>query len=141
MEHKFDNNTLEKYERLRDQSKYSGLCYNERNWFYDFICYSNCSFQHTLKYMYIGVICSRPTVYIRVTIQHNPFQTHNQQHSYHPTKSVPDPHPTAQLPSNTIRSRPTTYNKVTIQHNPFQTHNLQHSYHPTQSVPDQQPTA
>jgi hypothetical protein len=32
--------------------------------------------------------------------------------------SVPDPQPTAQLPSNTtIRSRPTAYSTVTIQHN------------------------
>jgi hypothetical protein len=55
--------------------------------------------------------------------------------------SVPGPHPTAQLPSNTIRSRSTAYSTVTIQHNPFQAHSLQYSYHPTQSIPDPQPTA
>ena len=71
----------------------------------------------------------------------NPFQAHSLQHSYHPTQSVSDPQPTAQLPSNTICSRPTAYNTVAIQHKPLQTHNLQHSYHPTQSVPDPHPTA
>jgi hypothetical protein len=67
--------------------------------------------------MYWGVIRSRPTAYSTVTIQHNPFQAHSLQHSYHSTQSVPGPQPTAQLPSNTIRSRPTAYSTVTIQHN------------------------
>ena len=99
---------------------------------------------------------------------HNPFQAHSLQHSCHPIRSrptaystvtiqfVPDPQPTAQLPSNPfqahslqhsyhpIRSRPTAYSTVTIQSvpvpqptaqlpsNSFQAHSLQHSYHPTQ---------
>ena len=61
---------------------------------------------------------------------HNPFQAHSLQHSCHPIRSrptaystvtiqfVPDPQPTAQLPSN-----------------PFQAHSLQHSYHPIRSSP------
>jgi hypothetical protein len=91
--------------------------------------------------MYLGVIRSRPTTYSKVTIQHNPFQAHSLQQSYHPTQSVPHPQPRAKLPSNTLRSRPTAYSKVTIQHTPFQAHSLQQSYHPTHSVPDPQPTA
>jgi hypothetical protein len=40
-------------------------------WFKNVVRYSVCSFQHTLKYMYLGVIRSRPTAYSKVTIKHN----------------------------------------------------------------------
>jgi hypothetical protein len=80
--------------------------------------------------------------YIEIyVLRGNQFQAHSPEQSYHPTQSVPDPQPTAQLPSNKIRSSPTACSTVTIQHNLFQTHNLQHSYHPTQSVPVPQPAA
>ena len=47
----------------------SGVCQNERNWFQNLVRYSICSFQHTMKYMYLGVIRSTPTVYTKVTVQ------------------------------------------------------------------------
>ena len=50
---------------------YSGVRQNECNWFQNLVRYSNCSFQHTLKYTYLGAIRSRPTAYSKVTIQHN----------------------------------------------------------------------
>ena len=74
--------------------------------------------------MYSGLIRSRPTAYSTVTIQHNPFQAHSLQHSYHPTQSFPGSQPTAQLPSNTILSRPTAYSTVTIQHNHLNRKNI-----------------
>src|SRR5215510_3084677 len=108
--------------------------------------------------MYFVVSRSRPTAYSSYHLTQpfagNPFQSYTLQHSCHPTQSVPAPHPTAQLPSNTIRSSPhptaqlssntirsspTPYSTVTIQHNPFQPHTLQHSYHPTQSIPAPHP--
>ena len=55
----------------------SGVRQNERNWFQNLVHYSICSFQHTLKYMYLGVIRSRSTAQSTVTIQHNHLNMKN----------------------------------------------------------------
>ena len=51
--------------------QYSGVCQSERNWFQNLARCSICSFQHTVKYTYLGVIRSRPTTQSKVSIQHN----------------------------------------------------------------------
>ena len=48
----------------------SGICQNERNWFQNCVRCSICLFQHTLKYMYLEIILSRPTDQSKVTIKY-----------------------------------------------------------------------
>ena len=56
---------------------YSRVCQNERNWFQKRVRYSISLFLHTLKYTYLGVICSRPTAQSKVTIQHSHLNRKN----------------------------------------------------------------
>ena len=51
-------------------SNYSAVCQNERNWLQNRVRYSISSFQHILKYAYLGVIRSSPSAQSKVTIQH-----------------------------------------------------------------------
>ena len=41
------------------------------NWFQILVGYSITSSKHTLKYVYVGVIRSRPSTYSKITIQHS----------------------------------------------------------------------